>query len=308
MFSLVESLFLVTGTSIILFVMEVAAIVAKSEHRPSVYVRALARLTYNFFWGVANLLGIFADVFGFVRRFVLWLRDTFFRFIPREAILQAYHELRSAFKELVRAPLGFFRGLYDSVLAATLPWLSATILLLAFVVTPVVVEILLFMTGFETRPSTLLASWAVSGYNFFWAIGNFPSHFANLKALVLAIVEPLFARFFGWIPVEVVRNSTHNVLKESWSFVSAVRGLADGVKGIDGVETIAEKGYMILEFAHLFLLLFVMGLLYFLVDCLSWKFDAKMSSNKPEVSEESDDPSEEVAPLVQCGRRRRVDS
>jgi hypothetical protein len=219
-----------------LFVAEVATIIAKSEHRPSVYLTLLGRRLYDLFWGLATLMGIFADVFGFVRRFILWLRDTFFRFIPREAILQALADLRAAFREITRSPLGFFSGLYASILDAALPWLSVTLLLTSFVVAPVVLEVLLYVADVQTRPSTIMAATALLAYNGFWRVGNIPNHFRNLKALVMAIVEPLFALLFGWVPKEAIQVSTQSVLKEAGELAFAPKGLYDGFKAAVGMD------------------------------------------------------------------------
>jgi hypothetical protein len=227
------------GIALLLFIIEVTAIVKQSTYRPSVYLTRFGRALYNVFWSMANLLGIFADVFGFARRFILWVRDTFLRFIPREAIIQAFHDLRLAFREIGRSPLGLLYGLWDSIRDAAVPWLSATILLIGLPATLTFLEVILFVYGVGTRPSTCLAFVAVKGYNFLWAVGNIWAHVKNIQSLMTAIATTLFRVFFGWVDKEAVRISTHNLFHEGWNVVTLWHGLLDGLEAAGMPERIA---------------------------------------------------------------------
>lgn len=107
------------------------------------YMSLLATKIYNVCWHMTYLTGIFADFLGAIKRLALWVRDTFFRFIPREAIFEADANLRGSLKELIKTPSGLFYGLVDSLKAATFPWLSVTVLVIAFLVTSKRLDLLL---------------------------------------------------------------------------------------------------------------------------------------------------------------------
>lgn len=165
------------------FVIEVVAIVIKKDVcKPSRYIQLVATWMYNAFWIIANVIGILSDVFGALRRMILLIRDTFFRFIPREAIVEAWDNLKKAFGAVVKSPLGFVWGLWEAVLGATLPWLSVTVLFAGFVVCPIIFEMVLRMFHITWLPSTFLIWLGTHLYNGAWKIGNLPYYIWDLTS------------------------------------------------------------------------------------------------------------------------------
>jgi hypothetical protein len=229
------------ATAAVLFVAEVVLILKKRWWRPSFFLAKLGTGFYNTFWGLAYVIGLFGDVFGIVRRIssglrhvVLLLRDKFFGFIPKEVIYQAFDDLRHAYGSILKAPLGFFWGLWDSIAAALLPWLSFTVLLVNGVVIPSVLELLLLVRGVQTRPSTLILALVPYVSRPFWALGYLPAYFKDLGTLLRGILSGLFY----WIPMDRVEQATRDIVGSLWNLSTAA-----GQGFNNGVDTAAAEGY-----------------------------------------------------------------
>jgi hypothetical protein len=216
------------GTLAALFVAEVAAIMLKKPAgRPSSHLKALGSWLYRVGEGLGTLVGFFADLLGGLKRFVFWIRDTFFRFIPKEVLEEAWRDLKAGIKAITHAPLGFFWGLYDSICAAALPWLSAGVLFVAFVVSPVALEVALRLAGVEAwLPSALLMGIGTRLYNGFFGVGGLLEAFKDLKRLAIVVVS----RLFGWVPIELITNSTNAIWAGAGGVLASPKGLYDGLR------------------------------------------------------------------------------
>jgi hypothetical protein len=218
----------VFGTLCALFVAEVAAIMfRKPAFRPSSHLKAVGAWLYRVAEGLGTLVGFFTDLLGGLKCLVFWIRDTFFKFIPKEVIEEAWRDLRAALKEITHAPLGFFWGLYDSICAAALPWLSAGVLFVAVVVSPVAMEVALRLAGVESwLPSALLWGLGTRLYAGFFGVGGLLEAFKDLKRLAIVVVS----RLFGWVPLDLITNSTNAVWAGAGGVLASPRGLYDGLR------------------------------------------------------------------------------
>ena len=225
---LAASIASITMTS--LFIIEVAAIVVKKDfYKPSRYIQLVATWMYNAFWTIANAIGILSDVFGALRRMILLIRDTFFRFIPREAIIEAWDNLKKAFGAVFKSPLGFVWGLWEAVLGATLPWLSATVLFVGFVVCPIVLEMVLRMFHITWLPSTFLLWLGTHLYNGAWKIGSLPYYIWDLTSVLRYVLEPVFAMFQVLFPMEHLHASVASMKQGLGSVFSSPIGFIHGL-------------------------------------------------------------------------------
>jgi len=226
--------FVLVVTGIALFVAEVRAIMRHST-RPSAHLKTFGAWAYRMAEGAAAFLGIFLDLFGGLRRLVHWVRDTFFRFIPKEVIEEAWRELKAGVKEIGKAPWGFVVGLYNSVRAAALPWLSGFFLFVALVVSPTAWEVALRLLGVERwLPSVLLVRLATWLYDAFFGLGGILVGLKDLKRLAIVIVS----RLFGWVPIALITNSTNAVWDGAGQVLASPRGFYEGIRSWAGDSSI----------------------------------------------------------------------
>lgn len=253
------NVFALAITWVIVFVVEVAMIMNKSEKRPSTGLAYIGRQLYAGFAHLATFLSILADVFGFVRRFVLWVRSIFFKWIPREIILQALHDLGKALGQVLQSPKGFFVGLWKGVKDATLPWLTGLFLFLMFVVAPLFWEVALLLLGSVYRPSTFLF-WigGLLKHKVFYPLGYLISSLKDLPTFLKAVVGPIFQLLFGWIPTEAIDESVHNLANATWNVSMSGKGFVDGL----GTWTIAPENLRALFFLAVAVVAFVLFLMH----------------------------------------------
>ena len=126
---------------VVLYIVEVICLLGRTPHRPSTLIRRVATHLYNGLRRAAYIFGILFDIFGFVRRLLLQLRELLFRWIPVAIIKQAWDELHSALLALLSFPRGLFVGLFESLRDATLPWVSTGLMVVVFLIAPLVWEV-----------------------------------------------------------------------------------------------------------------------------------------------------------------------
>jgi len=190
----------VIATGILLFVLEVVCILRQAPHRPSTVLRTAAKVGYDGLHWLGHLLGIFFDLFGFVRRLLLKLRELFFKWIPKEVIIQAHADLKQSLGDLLAVPAGFFRGLWASILAATVPLVSGALAAVVFGIVPLLWEVVGLVRGWTWRPVLLLFAAALRIYNLFYALFELAVSLAHLKQLAAWILELVL----GYVPKEQI--------------------------------------------------------------------------------------------------------
>ncbi len=219
----------------LLFVLEVALVLAGpalAAWRPSQCIAYVARGATRGLYHLYYVLCLLADVFGFVRKFVLWVRDTFFRFIPREVLLAALADLGAAFRAVLRIPRGALDGIWDAVKDAEIPMLSVSLIGFAGIAWPVAQELIGLAVGWPSlRPS--LWCWAAADwlYAVFWEVGHAIYYLTDIKELVVRVLSSLF----GWLPVEQVRAAASHVYSQLWALAQApLKGAWDGLCSVIG--------------------------------------------------------------------------
>ena len=214
-----------------IFILEVAGNVKHWQNRkPSTIIQAFSAFIRPIFYNYAYVVVIFADIIGFFKRTALWIRKTFFHYIPEEAVIAAYNSLKAGFGDLLRSPSELIRGMYDSIRDSTVPWFSAFTFCVGVVVFSITVETILYSMDFNSRPSTVIAWIAESFYNTFWQFGNVLTFFWDLKELGVRIATWLFKKFFGWIPIEKVKISANNLSTGAWRLMTSLTGFFDGLE------------------------------------------------------------------------------
>lgn len=190
----------IIAAGILLFVIEVVCVLRQAPHRPSTVLRTAAKLGYDGLHWLGHLLGIFFDLFGFVRRLLLKLRELFFKWIPKEVILQAHADLKQSYGDVLAVPAGFFRGLWASIMAATVPLVSGALAVVVLGVVPLLWEVIGLVRGWTWRPIALLLGLGFRVFDFFYSLGEFVASLAHLKQLAAWILELVL----GYVPKEQI--------------------------------------------------------------------------------------------------------
>lgn len=209
---------------------EIALLSKNIAYRPS---WAIAKLGAGLRWTGFQLyycLFLVTDLGRFIKRFALFVRDVFFRFIPREIIIQAIDDLWASLGALARSPYGIIEGIRAGLKEVRLPWLSASLVValnvFTFLVVPVIIEVVTFTRGYETRPTTLLRDLAMLifehardttfGLRYIW----------DWKNAVVAFVS----RFLAWVAPEIIKDAAHGLYTEGINVVtSGVCGVLMGL-------------------------------------------------------------------------------
>ncbi len=217
---------LAAATAVVLFILELALLMGDVAWRPSTVLLVVTGKTRQGLYHVFLGLCMLADVFGFVRRFALLMRDLFFQWIPRDKLLQALRDLGAAFGSIWRVPMGALDGIWDGISDARSPLIAAVLVGVAVLVTPVALELLADTLGWDSLRQTLwyntVATWV---YAPFWELGHALEYFGNVRELVVRILSLLF----GWVPLAKLRATTTLVYHSLWSAVSSpAAGLRDG--------------------------------------------------------------------------------
>lgn len=113
------------GLFCLTFVVElVLAMKHKEGSRPSTWLAFLATTLRQFFFNLGRFLAMLPDVFGWLRRLGLLIRDLFFRWVPRAVAEKAVDDLQRALTACFKTPLGYVEGVWDGLMAVRIPWLS----------------------------------------------------------------------------------------------------------------------------------------------------------------------------------------
>lgn len=209
---------------------EIALLSNNIVYRPS---WAIAKTGTGLRWSWFQMyywLFLITDVGRFIKRFALFVRDVFFHFIPREVIVKAVDDLWKSLGVLVRSPYGMVEGFLAGLKEVRVPCLSASLVvifnLFTFVVVPVITEVVLFVSGYETRPTTILRSAAAAIYEHAKDTTFGLRYLWDWKDAVVAFVS----RFCAWIAPEIIKNATSTLYKEAGNLVtSPARGALAGL-------------------------------------------------------------------------------
>lgn len=200
---------------------EIALLSKNIAYRPS---WAIAKLGSGIRWTCFQLyycLFLVTDLGRFIKRFALFVRDVFFRFIPRDVIIKAIDDLWTSLGTVVRAPYGIIEGIRAGLKEVRLPWLSASLVvavnIFTFLVVPVIIEVVTFTRGYETRPTTLLRDLALFIYEHARDTTFGLRYIWNWKNAVVAFVS----RFLAWIAPEIIKDAAHSLYTEAISVVTA---------------------------------------------------------------------------------------
>jgi len=231
MFLLVASL--LGGVLALLYVLEVALLLKGVTVRPSTVLAAFAGHARSLLGRVVYVLGLVTDLARFIKEALLLLRDLFFRFVPREIILQAWRDLGAAFGALARVPLGAWDGFTRALGAVSMPWLTVILAVLATAVAPVVAELVAMSLGWDALRLTgfthTAAAWLFAVGQ---EVGYALHYFVDLRDLAVRVVSFLF----GWLPVKTLRQATNAVYDGLWAVVTApVLGFGKGVSLLTNV-------------------------------------------------------------------------
>lgn len=211
---------------ITLFFLEAILIAKKIERRPSTILAAVADiLRTKFFYYLSYVPALFGDVFSLLRRAAHWIRDTFFGFIPKEALEQAIKDLGRACGALLKSPFGLFEGWWAAISTSAIPILSSLFFLVGSVVFAIMLEAILFYYEYQTKPSTLIKVVALFAYNIIYMIFTSPYYLIHVWPLACDICYFLF----GWLDRGLVRHAAHNLSNATWELIGSVRGVNDGM-------------------------------------------------------------------------------
>jgi len=206
-------------------IIEAICIVGKTERKPSTVILVVAdMLRTKAFYYLAYVPALMADVFGFFRKVVFWIRDTFFGWIPKEALLEAMRNLRRAMAALLKSPLGLLEGLWAALAQSTLPLLSSLFFLVGTGVTVLSWEAIFFYYGIRWRPSALLTWVGLSLYNVFYTSVASVYHLTHIGGMIKAIVRYCF----GWIPLDILQQGAADLGSGGYTLATSVAGLRDG--------------------------------------------------------------------------------
>jgi hypothetical protein len=106
--------------------------------RPSTWLSFLAVVIRRFFWNIGWLYGVWPDIARWMRRAWQIICDLFFPPWLREAAEKAGTDLLAAFRALIKAPLGYFDGLWDGL--CSISWIGWILVALATLAIGVVIE------------------------------------------------------------------------------------------------------------------------------------------------------------------------
>lgn len=108
----------------LVFVLELVLAMKQEGSRPSTWLATLAATLRRAFFTLGRFLAMLPDIFGWLRRLGLLIRDLFSRWVPRAVAEKAVDDLQQAFTAFFKTPLGYVEGVWDGLMAVRIPWLS----------------------------------------------------------------------------------------------------------------------------------------------------------------------------------------
>ncbi len=106
--------------------------------RPSTWLTLFANAVRRLFWNIGWLYGVWPDVARWMRRAWQLICDLFFPVWLREVAEKAGTDLLTAFRALIKAPLGYFDGLWDGLRSISI--IGWVLVFLTTLATGVVIE------------------------------------------------------------------------------------------------------------------------------------------------------------------------
>jgi hypothetical protein len=242
-------------------VAEIGLIMRKSDHRPSTMLLAFATGSRELLAAFNKRLIWLFDLLHFIHNAVVWVRDVFFKWVPREVIEQALRDLGRAWRATLRIPIGIFDGIYEGMLTVKSQLLAGSLFTVLCALSPGLLEVSLLAAGAETRPSTVCIRIGIWLYELAFAVFNLVYYLGDFFEFVARISK----LFFASLPIEVIRNATKAVYANGWTMVSAApRGALGGLANISLSDAWATHPSAWLAIASLLTLI---GLLMWLMLC-----------------------------------------
>jgi hypothetical protein len=217
----------VMGTAVVLFVLEVIALLAGAERaRPSAVLSNLAwaRTQANYYG--AYLLMRMTNIGYLLKKLALLVRDLFFRFVPRAIILRAYRDLGASLGACARVYEGIGEGMAAGLVHVRHPAAVALLSVVAVAALPVAVDLVLLTAGVPWRVSVLSTRAADVLYAVGYDVLDTLLSCVELGRLVATLLAPIF----GWLRIEEVREVAREVYAGLASMATApFRGAVAGL-------------------------------------------------------------------------------
>ncbi len=233
----------VIAVGIATFILEVALAVQKFETRPSTWLAAGVQRMHDGVWYAGYVLGMAADVLGFVRRFAIMIRDVFFDWIPREIIEKALTDFKQLFYQTVTVPTAFFKGLYEAICLAASPLFASTVFTFGAVACVVTLELLALVAPPSVTilaPSSMLLSSANWTYQILYNIVYTVISFLDIFRFAWRFAVWMREYFFPWLSLEQVGVAVENLNRGLMAWMTVWMGPVAGFWKAYG-ETIARS-------------------------------------------------------------------